>query len=465
MYRHFCNGIFIMKLKSLTVKNLRLFGNDNQTIQFDDAKSITVLLGDNGAGKTSLLYGCSVLFSQYTGAFPGTQKKMFTKEDVRNETNQRKSDYLHFGIEFAQTKSDISEFMPHNNETDAPGINVEMYLKGNNTRNVPESKLKAIKDYSQTIKQRIDNDEPVALPILAYYGTERGQIKPVERRRNFNDIFPRWDIYKSDSLESATDFKRFFTWFERNEDLERREQIARGDLKYRSHVLETVRSALNKLFTHLTRPRVETAPLRFVMDNISNPDNPIEERIERMSDGYRILVALVADIAARMAEANPTAECSGLDNPLDATGIVLIDEIDLHLHPTLQRDILHRLHNIFPNVQFIVSTHSPSVVIAALDIVQVVKIDQGIIDTSINTAEYENYDISLLLLSNLFGVNNVRTNQYYVLNEEYESLLAKPVLTDAEKQRIDELGTQLNRFTSVQLESIKKLLSDLSTKR
>ena len=102
-----------------------------------------------------------------------------------------------------------------------------------------------------------------------------------------------------------------------------------------------------------------------------------------MSDGYRITIALVADIAARLAEANPSAESSGLDNPLNANGIVMIDEIDLHLHPKLQREILRRLTKIFPNVQFVVSTHSPNVVIGALDIVQIIKLSSGIIENSI----------------------------------------------------------------------------------
>jgi predicted ATP-binding protein involved in virulence len=312
------------------------------------------------------------------------------------------------------------------------------------------------------IKTRIDDGEPVALPILAYYGTERGQLKPVERRRNFNDVFPRWDIYKADSLDSATDFKRFFTWYERNEDLERREQIQRKDWQYRSHVLNAVRSALEQLFPHLKHPRVETSPLRFVMDNVTDPQNPIEERIERMSDGYRITVALVADIAARMAEANPSVECSGLEDPLQTSGIVLIDEIDLHLHPTLQRDILRRLHSIFPNVQFVVSTHSPNVVIAALDIVQIVKIEQGRLHTDVRTQDYENYDISLLLLSDLFSVDSVRTADYKQLNSEYETLLAIPTLTEEQRRRIDQLAVRLNRFTSVDLENFRSTLSKLA---
>jgi predicted ATP-binding protein involved in virulence len=441
-----------MRIDSLSVKNLRLFGEDEQTIQFDSSKNITLLLGDNGAGKTSLLYGCSVLLSQFYKHFPSCSTKTFTEVDVRNISNNRKADYLHAGIKL---KID-------SNNTESIAIN--MFKKGNSTKNTLSSELKAISDYSLEVKTKLDNGEQVALPIIAYYGTERGQIKPVERRRNFNDIFPRWEVYKSDSLESATDFKRFFTWFERNEDLERREQIrqlkATGTSSYSSHVLNAVRTALNKLFpNYLQNPRVETSPLRFVMDNITEPDNPIEQRLEKMSDGYRITIALVADIASRLAEANPSEEVSGLKDPLNAQGIVMIDEIDLHLHPKLQREILHRLSEIFPNVQFIVTTHSPNVVIGALDIVQIIKLNQGYIDNSINIEKYKNYDVSLLLLSDIFDQVDIRTHEYIELNTQYEKLLEILHPNKEEQNKIDELGKKLQRFSYGDFQRLRELLS------
>lgn len=441
-----------MRIDSLSVKNLRLFGDDEQTIQFDSSKNITLLLGDNGAGKTSLLYGCSILLSQFYKHFPSCSTKTFTEVDVRNISNSRKADYLYAGIKL---KID-------SNNTES--ITINMFKKGNSTKNTLSSELKAISDYSLEVKTKLDNEEQVALPIIAYYGTERGQIKPVERRRNFNDIFPRWEVYKSDSLESATDFKRFFTWFERNEDLERREQIrqlkATGTSSYSSHVLDAVRIALNKLFpNYLQNPRVETSPLRFVMDNITEPDNPIEQRLEKMSDGYRITIALVADIASRLAEANPSEEVSGLKDPLKAQGVVMIDEIDLHLHPKLQREILRRLSEIFPNVQFIVTTHSPNVVIGALDIVQIIKLNQGYIDNSINIEKYKNYDVSLLLLSDIFDQVDIRTHEYIELNTQYENLLKILHPNKEEQNKIDELGKKLQRFSYGDFQRLRELLS------
>ena len=435
-----------MRLNKLTIKNLRLYGEDEQTLYFAPDKNITVLLGDNGAGKTSLLYGATVLLSQFLSVFPGSQRKTFVKEDVRNVNNETRADYVHVGIDLVPTCNENDENIPFDIINNKNHVEADMYVKGNMVRNAPESKLKSIKDYANILKEKIDNSETVALPIVAFYGTERGHIKPVERRRDFKDVFPRWDIYKSDALESVTDFKRFFTWFERNEDLERRERERLWDRNYTSHVLDAVRRALEIFFDHLRNPRVETGPLRFVMDDITNPNNPIETRIERMSDGYRISVALIADIAARLAEANPTLEGSGIEDPLNANGIVLIDEIDLHLHPRLHREILRRLSDIFPNVQFIVSTHSPNVILGALELVQVVKLNHGLIDSNINTSQYEKYDVSLVLLSDLFDIDNVRTKEFKDIEKEEDELLSKDSLTNDELNRLKEIALQLSLY-------------------
>ncbi len=79
-------------------------------------------------------------------------------------------------------------------------------------------------------------------------------------------------------------------------------------------------------------------------------------RIEQLSDGYRTTLAMIMDIAARMTEANPH-----MADPLLSAGVILIDEIELHLHPGWQQRILGDLTRAFPNVQFIVTTHSPQI--------------------------------------------------------------------------------------------------------
>jgi predicted ATP-binding protein involved in virulence len=79
--------------------------------------------------------------------------------------------------------------------------------------------------------------------------------------------------------------------------------------------------------------------------------------LDQLSDGYRMMLALVMNLARRMLQANPHRE----KNALESEAIVLIDKVDLHLHPKWQQRVLIDLMAIFPNTQFIVTTHSPQV--------------------------------------------------------------------------------------------------------
>ena len=110
----------------------------------------------------------------------------------------------------------------------------------------------------------------------------------------------------------------------------------------------------------ISRPRMAANPFRFVVSAVSVSESGETEtqtlELEQLSGGYRIVLALAADLARRMAQGNPH-----LDDPLQSEAIVLIDEVDLHLHPSWQQRVLPDLTRTFPNSQFIVSTHSPQV--------------------------------------------------------------------------------------------------------
>lgn len=82
-------------------------------------------------------------------------------------------------------------------------------------------------------------------------------------------------------------------------------------------------------------------------------------RFNDLSDGYRNMVAMVADIAYRCAQLNPQM---GEDVTVNTKGIILIDELDLHLHPKWQRRVVPDLRKTFPNIQFIITSHSPFII-------------------------------------------------------------------------------------------------------
>lgn len=131
------------------------------------------------------------------------------------------------------------------------------------------------------------------------------------------------------------------------ENEERRDNSA-----YRDRQLEAVRQAIASLLPGFSSLQVRQSPLRMTISKDSE-----DLVITQLSDGEKCLMAMVGDIARRLAIANPNR-----DDPLQGSGIILIDEIELHLHPGWQQRVIPSLTKTFPNCQFIVTTHSPQVV-------------------------------------------------------------------------------------------------------
>ena len=429
-----------MKLRQFTLANVRLFGEAQQSIDINPDKNIIIILGDNGSGKTTVLDTINILLSSYTSAFPGKSVKQFSQWDVHTDGVRHQAGYLTATADIEVDGRD--ECIP-----------VRRYRAGRNK--APKSDMAEIRAYGEAIKECIDQNIDAELPVVAYYSTGRGRIEAPERKRNFQKVFNRWDCYDN-VHEADTNFKRFFAWFDLMEDEERREQGRLRDFDYRNPVLEAVRMAVERMVDNFRKPRIETKPLRFVVDQLMPDGSKRELRIEQLSDGYKIAIAMVADIAARMAEANPHKE-----NPLLTSGIILIDEVDLHLHPQWQRTILKNLHDIFPNVQFIVTTHSPSVILGALDIAQIIKTEGGELLTE-DVDKFFNYDVSRLLLSNLFELENVRTDMYQeLLRQRIEIANKRDDLSVEDIATRETLDSLLANYTSVQVEDLKALIQAL----
>ena len=317
------------------------------------------------------------------------------------------------------------------------------YRKG--TENTPKANYEELKWLANQKKEAILAGETnIELPIFAYYGTGRGKFHVPERKRGFKQTFERWDCYKSAILPD-TDFKRLFEWFDLMEDEERRERERRRNFDYVSPVLSCVRCALSDMVNSFTNPRIMTRPLRFVMDRVESDGARHELRIEQLSEGYKIVIAMVADLAARMAEANPE-----MLNPLEAKGIVLIDEVDLHLHPKWQRSILQDLHRVFPNVQFIVSTHSPIIVVGAAEIAQVINLNNIPDNTDDILPSITVSNVGQVLLSELFGLKSLQSPEWDGKIQERDDILAKPELTPEDETRLAQLDEEMKDLTSLQ---------------
>ena len=160
-----------------------------------------------------------------------------------------------------------------------------------------------------------------------------------------------------------------------------------------------------------------------------------------LSLGYRTSMAWVIDFASRMFDLYPESE-----NPLAEPAVVLVDEIDLHLHPKWQRELLDYLSNLFPNTQFIVTTHSPLIVQAALARDANIAVcrrdgDHVVIDQSVEALK--NWRADQILTSDFFDLPSARPKEVEKWLKEKDEILAKPKLTKKDEKRLDELEEKI----------------------
>ena len=311
-----------MKLRSVEIENFRAI----KQLKLSLDESLTVFHGDNAHGKTSVLAAIAVGLGRIPALLPEVTGVSFRDSDRR-----RSAQYVSVqlktteGVEWTCQKGSVRQ--PVDNHS----------LRENIDGIISADKA----------------DRAVDLPIVAFYDTDRAVFDIPRRRSGFDRKLRRYTALNG-ALSARTDFRDFFEWFKAKEDEELRDQ--KGNSNHVSGELEAVRNAITSMVPNASRPRIVFRPLRFVV-SVESESGPQEDlTLDQLSGGYRIILALAADLARRMAQGNPRR-----DDPLACEAIVMIDEIELHLHPAWQQRVLADLRRTFPNTQFIVSTHSPQV--------------------------------------------------------------------------------------------------------
>jgi hypothetical protein len=166
-----------------------------------------------------------------------------------------------------------------------------------------------------------------------------------------------------------------------------------------------------------------------------------------LSVGYQTMVAWVVDLASRMFEAYPDSE-----NPLAKAAVVLVDEIDLHLHPRWQREITSYLDQLFPNVQFIVTAHSPLVVQApGVTNVAVLRRDGDHVEILNDPEQVRGWRVDQILTSDLFGLESARPVDVERVIERHRDLVLLDEPTDAEQAELRELEAKLSKLPAGEL--------------
>ncbi|MGK7928563.1 MAG: AAA family ATPase [Spirulina sp.] len=343
-----------MKIESLTIENFR--GIETLNLKFSSNEP-TVLIGINGSGKSTILDCLFLSFSKIIFIIQlnlDLNEYNLLLEHEPEEIDERLSPY-------SEIYKKISEVLSKNKNIKAKYIEQKQDLeKRNPFKTIESEREKRTKTKIQIFFSYFDDDGELSsmsekleeldinnffklsflkaeegycllhlfqwdrLPLFIYYPVNRLVLEtPLEIVSDYNKLT------LSDAYEKPTDgvkinFDAFFRWFRGVEDLENEER--RDDPEYRDKQLEAVRKAIKSLIPGFANLRVRRSPLRMTVNK-----NEEELTINQLSDGEKCLLAMVGDLARRLAIANP-----GLEEPLQGEGVVLIYLIEKHLNPQLQ---------------------------------------------------------------------------------------------------------------------------------
>lgn len=277
-------------------------------------------------------------------------------------------------------------------------------------------------------------DRNLVLPVVAYYGTGRLWDYHREKRTDAFKENTKTNGYV-DSLDGTANIKLMMNWFRKKTvQAAQKNAVGLGSM----HELSSVYGAMGSCFERITG--YNDVKLLYNLDT-NDIDCYYKDKdgfhmnisLSQMSDGYKNTISLVADIAYRMAILNPQL---GADVLKDTNGVVLIDEVDLHLHPAWQHRILSDLKDIFPKVQFIITTHAPAVISSVKSENLVILENYKIVDAA---AEIYGNDINSILRG-IMGVSD-RNPAIAELFDAFYSLLNDGQYNEAEKI-LDEIDEQ-----------------------
>lgn len=403
-----------MQVKSIVLHNIGQF--EELVVPLapltENAPKVTVFIGNNGSGKTTVLKSLVTALSWLPARIRSERGRgLEIPEDV---------------ISNGQPSGMVMLNVIENGQTFQWQLSKAKLGK----KNQFNTDLKAVSALADNYRTALTENQAVNLPLLVFYPVERS-VLDIPLRIKGKHKFEHFEAYDN-ALEMGVDFRRFFEWFRNREDIENEENSSHrtkemgedvsrynevasrsldildeiyedniklnkiskaprknsaeiksikekieGNIRLVSSIkqeirslerqeyikkdtqLEAVRNTIQE-FTDFSKIKVQRKPnLRLVVQKHGN-----KFVVQQLSQGEKSLMALVGDIARRLAMLNPN-----LENPLEGCGIVMIDEADLHLHPQWQRQLIARLTKTFPNCQFVLSTHSPLVISDSKDIV------------------------------------------------------------------------------------------------
>jgi predicted ATP-binding protein involved in virulence len=370
-----------MRLKTITLKNFRCF----EHLEVDLHPRLTVIVGNNGTGKTALLDGIAAGLTPVLTYLSSANQRL-TGRGIKD------ADFLvrPKNGRGGRTRWGTSDYAQITVST-YHGIQWDYWRPFGPGGQRPTEKHgeKELKDYLNTVTSSYASDSPVLTPVMAYYGANRGHIEVPKRLRTVKQNYGHPTTSLLGALDATSDFREMLAWFDQEESSELRANrgVVNDDFE-ESQVLAAVRASVIELLGEEYQSPQFNKDHKFLLERKADGAPLL---VNQLSQGYQSMLALAMDFSRRLAIANghlaygneESQHCifaelsalSAIDPSFDATtpnpfqhalamsapAIMLVDEVDLHLHPMWQQRVLSDLMRTFPLTQFIVTTHSPQV--------------------------------------------------------------------------------------------------------
>ena len=387
-----------MKIKTIRMTNFKGF----KQASFNFEGQNILLSGINGCGKSSVLEAINLILSKLASNYTPNKALLFSEDFIKNRTSQSS---IQIDLLYKNQISSVTLSKKRANKS--RGTSPSVFIK--------KDANSLISDFTNVIDYENGN-----IPIVVNYPTQRNVLDVpirIKKRHKFDQV-SSYD----EAFGSGVSFRTFFEWYRNEEDLENERKL-NDNLDFEDDKLLAVRNAIYSFLPGFSNLRIMRSRQKMIIEK-----NGESLSINQLSDGEKCLLALIGDLARRLALANPNE-----DNPLNGTGIVIIDEIDLHLHPSMQRSVMENLAKTFPNLQFIITTHSPQVIGSADDF-KIFFLSKGLVDEDTireNTATLFGKD-SNLILEEYMGTSSRDAEIQHTLDQLFD-FLSKKDLSNSKK--------------------------------
>lgn len=480
-----------MYFTSLKIKNVKSFGQNEQTLSLlnkdGSIAQWTLILGDNGVGKTTLLKCLAWMVP-----VPAPPKHEYTEqlriskllrddnydvERIAEITGISKEEILNpskLPVKIKPAMDDLSYDVEVYNKILRKGENVKTQLSasfsnGYQLNEKPTEVLSISMDFER-VNGKLELVEPGSFEILEFntpnlfaYGASRHLVhKNFEKREltdpTFNLLSDFGELYDPEQVLAYLDYAST------KEELENKEIKNRKDKKFTSKkLLETLKKLLADLL-----PDVKDAKSIIINPPINEDGLKNEKIVEIQTDhglislfnislGYQTMLSWAVDLAIRMLWLNPDSL-----NPLHEPAVVIIDEIDLHLHPVWQRTLKSFLISHFPKTQFICTAHSPFMAQSAeLENLCVVSRKGGEVVIENDPYVVKGWRIGQIATSELFGLQSERSSDIEKDLNDRRDILDKDIKSNSDRTRLLKLNDDLASIPVVENEEDQKIIDQI----